>query len=263
MDDKQEWIHIKLPKVQSIIRKVSSKHSHGWIRIDVILDNPNEVIERWYIINTPSPAKSSPSATDESKILIYHKIQTLLRSLYSILNLLPAKTLDLTLSRFTKRPRNISLSLTPLSDFPVDEPPIECPLTYNFPEIQTPYGSLLIRCVYMSKVDLLIPNLKKPLSASGSYSSQIISPRIVPEKSKDFLSDSCAHLDSIEKSISKSREDLAQSFNQTPVDISEFAKIVESTNFDDKTDDVQEIQERYKFIKVEVDSILSEWSVSG
>lgn len=263
MDDNQEWNELKLPKVQSIIRKVSSKYSHGWIRIDVILDNPDEIIERWYIINTPSPAKSSPQANTENKYLIYRKIQVVLRSLFSILNTLPAKAIDLTLSNFPERPRHISLVLTPLSDFPVDEPKVHSSMQISLPEVQTPYGSILIRCEYFNKPEFLIPNLRTPLSASGSFSSQVASPRVVPEKSCDFLSDSCAHLDQLKNDVSTSIEDLQTPLNQIPLNIEELAKMVEDTNFEDKPDDMQALRDRYKLISTDINSILSEWSRSG
>ena len=45
-DNDTKWCDFKLPKSQSIIRKVSSNISHGWIKINVILTNPKTIQNR-------------------------------------------------------------------------------------------------------------------------------------------------------------------------------------------------------------------------
>ena len=153
-----------LPKVQSIIRPISSKLSHGWLRVDVFLTNPTTVLERWYFIHTPLPSTQTPEMSDKLKYELYHKIKTLTRSIQSLITCMPTETLILNLSHIKQtdllpesKIRNIKVELTPLTDFPVVEPNVPNSNTFTLRDLITPFGTCSVRCVYNTKLESLLP----------------------------------------------------------------------------------------------------------
>jgi hypothetical protein len=263
MDDEKDWFENKIPKIQSIVRKVSSKFSHGWIRIDVILTNPDTPIERWYFINTPVPGNKKPRMTDQLKYKTYHEIALYIRSMFTFLNCMPSKTLALSLERMTDPKREIKIELVPLSEFPVDEPDVPNAATLAMKELVTPLGACSVRCVYNTKPELLLPQIMEKVKREESEESLRRSEYKVPEKSKDILNDSCEELNRMIDSLTKTESAETIVGEIVPMTIDEFAKLVGNTKFEDKKKTKDEIVQQFNRIKVETSELLANWSRSG
>ena len=209
VDEKESHYNVfgfKLPKVQSIVRPLSSKQSHGWLRVDVYLTKPNTVLERWYFIHTPLPQTQTPEMTEKIKYELFHKIKTLIRSLQSITGCMPAETLILSLSRIHQtyshsenvstdsmqesQARQIRLELTPLSDFPVVEPSVPNSATLTLKDLITPFGTCTVRCVYNTKLESLLPRTIHVFPPTKEEIASTEGTKQTPEKpvSSDLLS---------------------------------------------------------------------------
>lgn len=263
MDDSKDWFENKIPKIQSIVRKVTSKQSHGWIRVDVILTNPDTPLERWYFINTPIPDNKKPPMTEQLKYKFYCEITLYLRSLYSFLNCMPAKTLALSLEKMKNVQREIKIELIPLSEFPVDEPDVPNAATLAMKELVTALGTCSIRCVYNTKPELLIPPIMKKEKMDESDDSIKRNKYKIPEKSSDILTDSCEELDKMMDSLTKTDSCEKIVGEIVPMTISSFAELVNNTKFEDNPKTKEDIVSQFNKIKAEADELLSDWSRSG
>lgn len=182
---------LKIPRSSSLRQHISSHKIHGFIKLDIILTNPEKLLERWVIEHRPLSKQESEvfsnQYTSEDKHLIFQKFSSCLRSVYCILNALPAQSLALNLQHYTSKDRKISAlcgDFKKLEEqlFPFDEHHIK---QVALQPILTPIGKTIIRCQYLMNPETeLIPiiNINKTPSPSSS-GSESVQPLVVEDPS--------------------------------------------------------------------------------
>ena len=116
------------PQVLSLgVRKSSSlrslltyKSHYGWFQVDIILTNPDIVIERWHLIHLPLKAEyeNTYSSPRDLREHIFRRFSQFLRSIYSMSNVLPAKTLQLQLKQLPTNERKLKVVCEPFHALP-------------------------------------------------------------------------------------------------------------------------------------------------
>ncbi|OHT15931.1 hypothetical protein TRFO_13592 [Tritrichomonas foetus] len=157
--DDQKLFTINVPKSESLRRFLISSHNFGWFRILVKLTNPEVILERWTFIHaTIRESDKIPKSKDD----VYRHFSRVLRSIYSMLNALPTKSLEIILSNFPACNRRITaecfhFSKDPIS-FPVfsENPSID---KQRFGPVITPVGKIMIACETVTDITIYIPRL--------------------------------------------------------------------------------------------------------
>ncbi|EAX96524.1 hypothetical protein TVAG_256640 [Trichomonas vaginalis G3] len=173
---------LKIPRSQSLRQLTSSHKIHGFVKLDIIIVNPDKLLERWIIEHRPLSKQESEVFTQhystEEKHLIYQKFSSCLRSVFCILNALPAQSIALNLKNYTAQDRKISAlcgDFKMLEDqrFSLDEGHTK---QVALPPVLTPVGKTIIRCQYLKEPEKeLVPiiNITKGTSSSSSTSDSV------------------------------------------------------------------------------------------
>ena len=140
---------LQIRKSNQLRSILSSKHFFGWFKLDIILANPDIVIERWHLIQLPihPDAKMQTNYNqNELKIQTYRIMCQNMRSLYSMLNTLPAKTLQLQLSQLPMNNLKIKAVCDPFQKLPAQNEEFTELETarLRFGPITTPVGRTVI-----------------------------------------------------------------------------------------------------------------------
>ena len=101
-EDKEHWFSLDIPQSQSLRKLIGGETPYGWFKLDVVLSDSNCVIERWIISNKDyKPTDSRTILVGDCKNIksyIYKRFSKMMRSVYSTMNMMPAKILELQIS---------------------------------------------------------------------------------------------------------------------------------------------------------------------
>ena len=161
---------LKIPQSSSLRQHISSTSFHGYLKIDISLTNPQKLIERWIIEQRPPSKKSEFKFTKEDKNRIYANFTTTLKGLFTLLNVLPAKTLDICLSHFPLCERRLTAFVTDFKSLEDLPDQLHHFNTYEMDPIETPIGITKITCQYYENIQNELPAIIQS-SKSSSYST--------------------------------------------------------------------------------------------
>ena len=161
LEQDQPLFSLSIRKSASLRSLLNSKSFYGWFKIDVILTNPDIVIERWHMINLPPKPELVPDAKSQGELrtIIYRQMSQILRSVYSMLNTLPAKTLQLQLSQLPTNTRQITAVCDQFKSLPAKNESMGEFETaqIRFGPISTPAGRTVIFCNHRIELDNELP----------------------------------------------------------------------------------------------------------
>lgn len=140
---------LQIRKSNQLRSMLASKNFYGWFKIDIILTNPDIVVERWHLMQLPSSENYKPPGNptqNELKIQAYRQMSQIIRSIYAILNCLPAKTLSMHLKQLPTNTRKFKAVCEPFQILPANN---EEYTTYEtarsmFGPVTTPVGRTVI-----------------------------------------------------------------------------------------------------------------------
>lgn len=178
--DDDRWFSLDIPKSPSLRELVSRRTIYGWFDLDIIISDLDVIVERWVLIHEKCEnTESSPLFTGKKREIRYHifrRYSQILRSIYSILNTLPVKTLEFALNQISGSNRRISAvcshykSLSvPKDDFDQSAHPDDL-FDIVFGPIITPLGKCTIQCTTRKDISIFIPKI-----INGSLHSNITS----------------------------------------------------------------------------------------
>jgi hypothetical protein len=154
---------LELPSSESLRQPLKTSTVHGWFKIDISISNTAEVIERWYLmhlrVDRTEPPPSVPGGPKALKVYTYRSLCKTLRSIYSLLNCLPATSFAESLGMFTVLRRNLVASCSAFEKFPLrletfcDEEVGQI----KFGPVVTPVGKILVICEHRLELTALIP----------------------------------------------------------------------------------------------------------
>ncbi|OHT11122.1 hypothetical protein TRFO_04082 [Tritrichomonas foetus] len=174
-DKNSSWFNLNIPRSNSLRQKLQSSFYHGWFSIDICLtDNQDftEIIERWYLIHIPvKQTETLPSLSTNLKDLKFHtyrRFSQILRSIYSMINALPATTLSIVLQQLTTTKRRIVANVSGFQKFPAQITSFceEETAKIRFGPIVTPIGQSVVICHYRLDLQPLIPT---PIRTAPHY----------------------------------------------------------------------------------------------
>ena len=162
--DDNVWFSLNIQKSNQIRQALSQTSMHGYASIDITLNNPDEVLERWYLIHLPlknaDTVPISQKGRKEVKIFTYRRYSAVLRSLYSLLGALPTSTLIRFLSQTPVTRRSIHSDISQFQPLPVksqdDMKDFELG-KIRFGPVITPIGKYIIILHHRVDIDPLIP----------------------------------------------------------------------------------------------------------
>jgi hypothetical protein len=154
---------LDVPCSESLRAPLNTPMVHGWFKVDISISGTSEIIERWYLmhlrLDRTEPIPSVPGGPKGLKVYTYRSLCKYLRSIYSILNCLPATGFAKILAQFTILKRNLVASVTPFEKFPLKlEAFCEDEVgQLKFGPTVTPVGKILVICEHRLDLNGLIP----------------------------------------------------------------------------------------------------------
>ena len=176
-EEGNKWFNMDIPRSNQLRQKIQSPFYHGWFCIDIsITDNKEyrETIERWYMIHIPSKqTETTPSITNfnnlkDLKFYTYRRFSQFLRSIYSMINVLPATNLGIVLKQLKTSKLQMSANISAFQKFPAQIKAFCDSETskLRFGPVVTPIGQTVVICHY--RVDLM-PLIPTPIRAAPHY----------------------------------------------------------------------------------------------
>jgi hypothetical protein len=174
--DEVQWFATEVKRSESL-RKLAYPHArHGWFKIDIILTDPDVIVERWTLRHDPiDPEFASDlnfgDSSDVIKKILDRRFSQMMRAIYSMLNFLPTKTLELALSQMPHTNRKITAICSHfhtrkwLGDDLESSGHTE---HYYFGPVTSPVGSCIVECETYSDITCFIPKLPFILEEKGS-----------------------------------------------------------------------------------------------
>jgi len=171
------WFSIQTLTSKQLRQALTSKSVYGWFSVDVSITNPATVIERWYIIHLPITKQEQISnisgSSTEIKNSVYREMSQVLRSIFSIMNCLPAKFIENALKNIPMCNRKVSALYKPFNPLPaVNNAFTELETAQlRFGPIITPVGRTVVFCHYRISLESEIP---RPVRTAEHYSLTVI-----------------------------------------------------------------------------------------
>ena len=274
-EDEDHWFSLDIPKSQSLRQLLSRRTEYGWFQIDVILTDPDVVIERWILSHEPSDVSTSrPIFSTNRRELRRHvfcRFSQLMRSIYSMLNALPAKTLEFALSQVTAANRRITAVCSHFMSLPVRDVRGEGQFVTEFGPVTTPLGRCAITCHSLSDVLALVPkiNVTDSVSAedSGLDTSSWVQAPGRPEGESGSLPSELLKQSFVEDLPVVSEEDriassIENSKSATPAEF--LSKLEEQKLRYEDSRTVEDMKRTFSLVSREVDALQEDWlSTSG
>lgn len=173
---------LTIPQSASLRQHIFSRLFHGYFKIDILLTNPEYLIERWYIEQLPPHKNCKMEFKRETKQIMYEHFSSTLRSVYSLLNAMPAKTLALQMSQLPMCDRRITAFASDFKSLDDKPEPMEGRhvSVVRLEPIETVIGRTVITCQYLTSLDSELPAILPNSKRSASSSSGSDSTRYVP-----------------------------------------------------------------------------------
>ena len=161
---------LAIQKSRNLRSLLTYKSHYGWFKIDIILSNPDIVIERWHMIHLPLKAKvpNEYPSKRELNTAVHRQFSQFMRSIYSMCNVLPAKSLILQLKQLPTNTRTVKAVCESFHALPaVNESFSEFETArIQFGPIVTPVGRTVIFCTHRIDLDDEIP---RPIRTAQHY----------------------------------------------------------------------------------------------
>ena len=163
--DEDRWFSLDIPKSSSLRELVSRRANYGWFQIDVSITDLEMIVERWILIHEEvGTTESRPLLTGKNRELRHHtfrRYSQILRSIYSMLDALPVKTLELCLGHISGTNRRITAVCSHFrtSAYTPEEFTDQDKLEVDFGPVITPFGKVSIRCTTIKNIEMFIPRI--------------------------------------------------------------------------------------------------------
>lgn len=162
-EDEEAWFSVSIPKSLSLRQLVSRRTDYGWFQIDVILTDPDVVLERWVLLHEPSDFSASRpligTSRSDLRRHVFRRFSQVLRSIYAMLNVLPTKTLEFALSQITVTRRRITAVCSHFMSLPARDFRDDDRFMTVFGPVTTPLGRCAITCYSLKDVLSLTPKI--------------------------------------------------------------------------------------------------------
>jgi hypothetical protein len=172
---------LTIPQSASLRQHICSRLFHGYFKIDILLTNPEFLIERWYIEQLPPLKDCEMEFKKETKQIIYENFSSTLRSVYCLLNAMPAKALALQMSQIPTCERRITAFASDFKSLNDKPQPMEGRhvSVHRLEPIKTVVGRIVITCQYLTSLDnelpVIVPSSRRTVSSSsGSYTVKYV-----------------------------------------------------------------------------------------
>lgn len=161
IEDKTPELGLIHKKSPSLRQNLTSKLFYGWFQVDVLLSEPETPIESWYMIHLPlKPDQSNDGRNrDDLKKEVFTKMKASLRSIYVLLNALPAESLIRNMKNMPNNNRKIYIKCSQFQQLPAhhqDFVGFES-AKERFGPIVSPVGRAVIFCTYRTDLYKEIP----------------------------------------------------------------------------------------------------------
>jgi len=172
VNDDESWFSVKSKKSSQLRQVLSSKNMHGWFKIDVILTNPDTILERWYMIQLPPSKTDQPVMKPESRSEAYRHFSQIYRSIISLLHSLPCFFLNNQLSRVSLNNRKIFAICDPFKPLPAHNDPFSELETgqIRFGPVMFPAGRVIVFCHHLIDLHHEIP---RPIRTAEHYDTDL------------------------------------------------------------------------------------------
>jgi hypothetical protein len=163
LSDDSFGFSLDIPSSQSLRAPLNSSMVHGWFKIDISISGTSEIIERWYLmhlhVDRSEPIPTVPGGPKGLKVYTYRSLCKCLRSIYSLLNCLPAIGFAKILAQFTIVKRNLVGVSSRFEKFPLklDSFCEDEVGELRFGPVVTPIGKVLVICEHRLDLSALIP----------------------------------------------------------------------------------------------------------
>lgn len=194
VEDEEKWFSLNIPKSESLRQLVSARHSHGWFKIEIILTDPDIIVERWTLLHLHLGHDDVVLLCEDKNELkneTYKNFSKVLRSVYSMLNALPTKTIDIINSQVPTCTRRITAECSQFNRLPIKENDMTALQSssgikkYKFGPVFSPIGKCIILCESIQNIDSLLPRFR---CFTNEENEEQISSNVSPRKIS-FLSD--------------------------------------------------------------------------
>lgn len=272
-DDGEKWFSINIQQSQSLREHMSGQKVFGWFLIEIRLTEPEVVIEKWYLAHKPNDLSVSrpifAGTNKELRAHTYRLFTQVLRSVYSMLNVLPAKTLELYLNQMPSSNKRITASCSHYMSLPVNrETDDNIFKSIQFNPIMTPLGKCDIVCEYIHKLDEYIPKIISPTNTTTTYKRKASIEEYIEQISDDWVQlmpiPSEFLPNEFYQSLSNSSCTFEENVADTPLDpelppIKSFICTLNRVNpeFEEEIN-IHEVKQRYQLIYEEVDQLLTD-----
>lgn len=157
-----------IKKSPSLRQLLSSTELFGWFKVDVYVSSPEKLIERWIIVQERSDISNNDLKNKllepNLRLSFYQKFSASLRSLYSLLNALPAKTLQLILDKMPCNERKIYINCGHFHPLPhIKEEQLPEDVFYKeieIPCVETVIGKSSVFVKYLIDISDEVPKLE-------------------------------------------------------------------------------------------------------
>ena len=169
---------LSIPKSESLRQHISSKSFYGWFKVDVILTNPDTLLERWIFLHTSDKIKENLELSKlELKHLMYRKFSISLRSIYTLLLSLPTYSFINQTKQIPSFDRRITVLCDQFHPLPanISSFPSNSVKKIDFIPIQTPVGKTITICQYRTDLEKELPSIfpkNNIFSSKSTESSQ-------------------------------------------------------------------------------------------
>lgn len=224
-EDKEHWFSLDIPQSQSLRKLIGGETPYGWFKLDVVLSDSNCVIERWIISNKDyKPTDSRTILVGDCKNIksyIYKRFSKMMRSVYSTMNMMPAKILELQISNLVSTGIRLKAFCSHFMELPVVLEPIsnnDDIMEVDFGNVTTPIGICSVKCYSIKAPSKFVPSFIKtelpPINPifqfqnftyPSDYSSSLETSNLIFDDS--FCQASCSTQKSSENSDSMNKTD--------------------------------------------------------
>ena len=165
---------LSIKKSSSLRSLLTYKSHYGWFQIDLILTNPDIIIERWHLIHLPLKVEvqNQFATVRELREFVYRQFSQIIRSIYAMCNMLPSKTLQIQIQKLPTNTRRIKAVCEPFHALPAVYESISEYETgrIQFGPIITPVGRTVVFCTHRIDLDNEIP---RPIRTAQHYDFSI------------------------------------------------------------------------------------------
>lgn len=188
--DDENWFSLNIQMSPSIRQHVMSRLFHGYIRLDIKISDPDEIIESWYITHLPyKPGETIPIIAENQQDVkqhIYHSFSVLMRSIFSILHALPAYTLQSTIGHLTFSQTKFTAECSTFKQIPVKIIPSQFKTAnFKYGPVITPIGKTYVICKYAIDTIQFIPRPINFVIKSEKKAEQSVTISLI-DKEEDF-----------------------------------------------------------------------------